>query len=76
MTAPQPQHAPSAIGTDRLRNEEESGEAARSARFMTGRMAQLALTRLEPPVRFVDDIGPAAAANDTAIPVARLQRLQ
>jgi hypothetical protein len=37
---------------------------------------RLALARLEPPVRLVDDVGAAAAADDTAIPVARLERLQ
>ena len=36
----------------------------------------LALARFEAPVRLVDDVGPPAAANDAAVPVARLERLQ
>ena len=36
----------------------------------------LALARLEPAVCLVDDVGAAAATDDAAVPVARLQRLQ
>ena len=35
-----------------------------------------ALARLEAAVRLVDDVGPAAAADDAAVPVARFERLQ
>ena len=57
---------------------QESGNAARFARLNSwaGAVAGLALTRLEAAVRLVDDIGPAAAADDSAVPVARFQRLQ
>src|SRR4051794_21569936 len=37
---------------------------------------RLALPRFEAPVRLVDDVGAAAAADHSAVPVARLQRLQ
>src|SRR3954468_9753162 len=36
----------------------------------------LALARLEPAVRLVDDVGAPTAADHAAIPVARLERLQ
>jgi len=36
----------------------------------------LALPRFEAPVRLVDDVGAATAANHPAVAVARLQRLE
>ena len=39
-------------------------------------LAGLALPRLEPSIRLVDDVGTAAATDDAAVPVARLQGLQ
>ena len=36
----------------------------------------LALAGFEAPIRLVDDVGAAAAANDTAIAMPALQRLQ
>ena len=39
-------------------------------------MGCLALPRLEAPIRLVDDVGPATAANHPAVAMARLQRLE
>src|SRR5437870_8651192 len=36
----------------------------------------LALPCLEPAVGLIDDVSPAATADDAAVPVARLKRLQ
>ena len=71
---------------------EKSGDAARRwpAQFRRGRgrrawpwrgglaklRRSLALPRFEAAVRLVDDVGAAAAADDAAVPVARLKRLQ
>ena len=75
-SAPPPATAAAPGESDDNRGEER---ARRSfvARLMDRAGAPLlALPRFEAAVGLVDDVGAAAAANDTAVPVARLQRLQ
>jgi hypothetical protein len=55
---------------------EERGDAAAFSPAHDRAIAWfLALPRLEAAVRLVDDVGAAAAADDPAVAVARLQRL-